>query len=130
MHGDRLLLLGPRPHREMPLFLAAADVVAVPQRRSRTTEAQIPGKLFEAMAMGCPILATAVSDLPEILEGCGKVVTPGSVEELGGALDWLLSRPDKAAALGAAARERCVEHYSWDAMERTLEQTLLRWQAR
>ncbi len=129
-HGARLLCLGPRPHDEMPEFLALADVVALPQRVTRTTRAQVPGKVFEAMAMARPILATAVSDLPEILADCGRVVAPGSADALAEGLEALLARPDEAAALGQAARARCLESYSWDAMERVLDERLARWETR
>lgn len=123
-----LLAVGPRPHAEMPAWLAVADVVALPQRRTRTTDAQVPGKVFEAMAMARPILATAVSDLPEILEGCGRIAEPGSVDGLAAGLEELLARPAEARQLGAAARRRCQERYSWDAMEATLSERLARWE--
>jgi glycosyltransferase involved in cell wall biosynthesis len=119
-HGDRLVWIGPRPHEEMPMFLAAADLVALPQRLNRVTMAQVPGKVFEAMAMARPILATAVSDLPEILDGAARVVEPGSIEALTEGLADLLRRPSAAEDLGHAARARCIERYSWDTMERTI----------
>ncbi len=128
-HGARLICLGPRPHDEMPECLALADVVALPQRLTRTTRAQVPGKVFEAMSMARPILATAVSDLPEILDGCGRVVPPGSAEALAEGLESLLARPHEARELGRAARARCLERYSWDAMERVLDERLARWEA-
>ena len=112
----------------MPLFLAVADLVVLPQRVTRETMAQIPGKVFEAMAMARPIVATAVSDLPEILDGCGVIVPPDSADKLGAAIDQLLSRPEEARALGQEARRRCQEHYSWDAMERVLDRRLKKWE--
>jgi glycosyltransferase involved in cell wall biosynthesis len=39
----------------------------------------MPCKMFEAMAMGKPIVASAVSDLPEVLEDCGKSAAPGDM---------------------------------------------------
>lgn len=129
-HGSRLICLGPRPHGEMPHFLALADVVALPQRETRTTRAQVPGKVFEAMSMACPILASAVSDLPEILDGCGVVVPPGSPDALAAGLEALLARPGEARELGRAAREACRRRYSWDAMENVLDGRLARWEGR
>ena len=125
-HGDRLVWMGPRPHEEMPMFLAAADVVALPQRLNRVSMAQVPGKVFEAMAMARPILATAVSDLPEILDGAARVVEPGSIEALTEGLADLLRQPSAAEDLGHAARARCIERYSWDAMERTIGECFAR----
>ena len=127
-YSRHLVLMGPRAHAEMPLFLAAADMVALPQRECRETMAQIPGKVFEAMAMARPIVATAVSDLPEILDGCGVLVRPGADGELAGAVEMLLSDPARATALGRAARERCERLYSWDAMEAVLAERLQRWE--
>src|SRR5262245_27610265 len=105
----------------MPLYLAAADLVALPQRPCRQTRAQVPGKGFEAMAMARPILATAVGDLGEILDGCGLVIEPEHEDALREGLRRLLDAPDEAAALGRRARERCIERYSWDAMEHILD---------
>jgi glycosyltransferase involved in cell wall biosynthesis len=127
-YGDRLMVMGPRPHSEMPMFLAAADVVALPQRLTRTMAAQVPGKIFEAMAMAKPILATAVSDLPEILDGCGVVVPPGSVDQLAAGLEWILKNPVQATDLGRKARQRCEDRYSWNAMECVLTSVLTRWE--
>jgi glycosyltransferase involved in cell wall biosynthesis len=127
-YKERLLYVGPRPHREMPLYLAAADVVALPQQPCRETQAQVPGKVFEAMAMGKPIVATDVGDLREILDGCGAVVEPGSGDALRAALLDVLDNPDRAQDLGSRARRRCLEAYNWDAMDRTLQKHLARWE--
>lgn len=123
---DLMTLVGPRPHAEMPLFLSLASVVALPQRETRETAAQIPGKVFEAMAMGRPIVATAVSDLPEILDDCGVVVAAGEQQALARALGELLDDPARRRKLGAAARRKCEAQFSWDAMERILDEVLER----
>lgn len=125
-YGDLLTLVGPRPHAEMPMYLSLADVVALPQRVARETMAQVPGKVYEAMAMGRPILATDVSDLPVMLDGCGIVVPAGEQEALTRGLAELLEDPVHSRELGEAARRRCEEEFSWDAMERTLEALLAR----
>jgi glycosyltransferase involved in cell wall biosynthesis len=104
----------------VPSFLSAADVVVVPQRRTPDTEGQVPAKLFDAMALGRPIVSTRVSMIPEILSGCGVVVEPGQVSALAGAMARLIDHPGEAQALGARARERCVERYSFEAARRAL----------
>jgi glycosyltransferase involved in cell wall biosynthesis len=123
-YGDLLEIMPPRPHAEMPLFLAVATLVVLAQRRSRETEAQVPAKVYEAMAMARPVVATAVGDLPAILDGCGCVVAPGDPRALREALERLLEERDAGERLGAAARRRCEERYGWDAMERILEPAL------
>jgi glycosyltransferase involved in cell wall biosynthesis len=113
-------LVGRVPIAEVPAYLSAADVVVVPQRESTDTRGQVPAKLFDAMALGRPIVSTRVSMIPEILEGCGALVAPGDAAGLGGAIGRLLDHPDEARALGAAARRRAVERYSFESARRAL----------
>lgn len=118
--APHVLVRGPVPFDEVPRWLVAADVVAVPQRATADTVGQVPAKLFDAMALGRPIVSTAVSMIPEILDGCGLLVPPGDPPALAGALQRLLDHPDEAAALGRRARERCEARYSFRAARATL----------
>ncbi len=111
--GSRVRLIPEVPFAEVPLYLAAADVVAIPQRRGPDTIGQLPAKLFDAMALGRPIVSTRVSMIPEILDECGVLVEPGDAAGLARAMAWLLDHPAEAAALGQKARERCVARYSF-----------------
>ena len=113
-------LVGRVPIAQVPGFLSAADVVVVPQRESSDTRGQVPAKLFDAMALGRPIVSTRVSMIPEILEGCGALVPPGDVTALAAAIGRLLDRPDEARAMGEAARRRAVERYSFESARRLL----------
>ena len=113
-------LIGRVPIGQVPGYLAAADVVVVPQRESSDTRGQVPAKLFDAMALGRPVVSTRVSMIPEILEDCGLLVEPGDVAGLAAAIGRLLDHPDEARALGAAARRRAVERYSFEAARRVL----------
>ena len=106
-------IVGEIPFDDVPRYLVAADVVAVPQRATTDTVGQVPAKLFDAMALGRPIVATTVSMIPEILDGCGLVVAPGDVGGLADAIRRLVDDPDTAAALGRRARARCIAEYSF-----------------
>ena len=114
-HHPAARLVGRVPIAQVPAYLGAADVVVVPQRDSSDTRGQVPAKLFDAMALGRPVVSTRVSMIPEILEGCGLLVEPGDVAGLGAAIARLLDRPEEARALGDAARRRAVERYSFEA---------------
>jgi glycosyltransferase involved in cell wall biosynthesis len=116
----RLRLLPPIAFSEVPRFLGAADLVAVPQRDGPDTRGQVPAKLFDAMALGRPIVSTRVSMIPEVLEGCGLVVPPGDVRALGAAIARLADDTALARDLGARARARCVERYSFTSARRDL----------
>ena len=105
---------------DVPAYLAAADVVAVPQRATSDTVGQVPAKLFDAMAMARPIVSTSVSMIPEILDGCGLLVPPGEPRALRAMLETLLANADRAQELGRRARARCIERYSFTAARAVL----------
>jgi len=86
--------------------------VAIPQLNTEPAAHQMPMKVYDAMAMGKPIVATTVSDLPTTLEGCARLVPPGDVGSLAKAIAGLLEHPAEAQALGNRARARCLEKYT------------------
>jgi glycosyltransferase involved in cell wall biosynthesis len=124
-HDEFVTVLGQQPFHDIPRFLAAADVVALFQTLSPSTLGQVPAKVFDAMAMARPVVASAVSDLPEILDGCGELVEAGDVDALTRAIGSLLDDPRRAAELGRRARRRCVERYSVDAVAPALRRVVL-----
>ncbi len=108
------------PYPEMPRLLGAADVVAIPQLDVEAARYQMPIKVYDCMAMGRPIVASAISDLPAVLEGCGLLVPPGEVGQLAEAISDLLSHPEKAQRLGGLARARCLREFSMQRVADTL----------
>ena len=113
--GRAVTIQPPQPWSAIGPTLIAADAVALSQRDLPFAQAQLPAKLFDAMALARPIVATAVGELPGILAGCGVIVPPGDVAALARALRRELTDPLAAAVLGQAARERCIERFSWEA---------------
>src|SRR5262249_16377830 len=102
----RVRIIGEIAFDDVPRFLAAADVVAVPQRATTDTVGQVPAKLVDAMAMARPVVATSVSMIPEMLDGCGVVVPPGDPPALAKAIAELLADPLRAETLGSPPRAR------------------------
>jgi len=118
---DAPIVVGPRCHSQIPMFLSLCDLVVLPQRNTPFAQAQLPQKMYEPMAMAKPIIATNVSDMPKILEGCGWVVEPDRPDLLAEAMRHVIDHPDEAAAAGRRAREKCLKEYSYDALEAILE---------
>lgn len=110
---DRVILLGTQPPDAAPGFLGMADLVVLPQRPEPASAGQMPMKLYEAMAMALPVVSTAVSDIPSLLDGCGRVVPPGDPMALAGAIQELLDHPEEARALGQSARRRIQQAFSY-----------------
>lgn len=118
--GERFIDFGLQSFERVPEFLAMADVVVIPQKRNFSTIGQVPGKVFDAMAMAKPTIATNVSDLPEILDGCGWIVEPENPEQLSKSIQYVLDNPEEAEKMGWKARRKCIERYSWDAMDNVM----------
>jgi glycosyltransferase involved in cell wall biosynthesis len=116
----RVILLGTQPPERTPEFLAMADLVVLPQRDEPASQGQMPMKLYEAMAMACPVISTAVSDIPELLENRGLVVPPGQPRHLASAIRLLLDDPALARGLGLRARELILERYRYEHGAETL----------
>lgn len=107
-----LTAIGPRPKETMPLYLSMADAVVLPLKDDLLAQTQMPCKIFEAMSMARPIIASAVSDLPEVLEGCGWLVPPDDAAALAERLAFVFAHPQEAAETGLRAWEKCRAQYS------------------
>ncbi|NOY45248.1 MAG: glycosyltransferase [Deltaproteobacteria bacterium] len=69
---------------------------------------------LEWMASGVPLVATRVGVLPDLVaEGeTGFLVEPGEASALAERIVYLALRPERARALGRAARRRVVERFT------------------
>jgi glycosyltransferase involved in cell wall biosynthesis len=106
--------------------LRRAAVVAVPFLRSAMTEHHTsPIKAFEAMAVGCAIVATDLPSSREFLrhDDNALLVPPGDVAALAAALRCVLSRPELGERLARAAYAE-APRYSWDARAASLRELL------
>jgi glycosyltransferase involved in cell wall biosynthesis len=122
--GRWIIKLSKYPSSQMPDIVAAADVIVVPQRNTPAALAQFPLKLTDGMAMAKPILATRVGDIPEILGNNGYLVDSDSPEQIAEQIQAIFQDFDLAQQRGIQARERCIQHYSIDAMTSILSQLL------
>jgi glycosyltransferase involved in cell wall biosynthesis len=74
----------------------------------------LPMALLEAMAAGCPVVATRVGGIPDLVtDGVdGLLVPPGDPDALAAALLRVLRDRDFAQRLGNAARETIANRYA------------------
>jgi glycosyltransferase involved in cell wall biosynthesis len=106
--GARVHVTGFRPHREVPAFLAHADVFAMP-----SVYEELGSALVEAMHAGLPIVASDTGGIPDAVGPAAVLVPPGDPGALAGALDRLLADAEERARLSALARERAAR-FDWE----------------
>ncbi|SKC40606.1 glycosyltransferase family 4 protein [Krasilnikoviella flava] len=104
---------------EVPALLHRADVAVAPYPPLEHFYFS-PLKVYEYLAAGLPVVASAVGELPDALEhgGAGVLVPPGDAAALADALVGLAHDPDRRAALGARARAVAVERHDWSVVVR------------
>lgn len=105
--------IGPRPPADLPRYLDLATLIVLPLHDDPLAQTQMPCKVFEAMAMAKPIIASHVSDLPRVLDdGCGWTIPPDDPVALAEKIQWVLHHPQDTQAAGHRARQKCINHYS------------------
>jgi glycosyltransferase involved in cell wall biosynthesis len=105
------------PHAEMPCYLAACDILVSPHGRQADGGEFFgsPTKLFEYMAAGRAIVASAVGQIADVLEHerTALLVPPDDADALTAAILRLVDEPALRAELGRNARQAAVERHTW-----------------
>jgi glycosyltransferase involved in cell wall biosynthesis/aminoglycoside phosphotransferase (APT) family kinase protein len=112
---DTVRLLGARPQDEVRRRLVGATLVVLPSVVARDGQMEgIPVALMEAMASGVPVIASALSGIPELVVPgrTGELVPPGDAVALAGAIRRLLADPARMHRHVVAARRRVRRKFS------------------
>ncbi|WP_374980986.1 glycosyltransferase [Pseudomonas solani] len=108
---------GQVPQQDAPGYLACCDMLVAPHvpNPDGTPFFGSPTKLFEYMAMGRPIVASALGQIGEVLDHgrSAWLVEPGEPGRLAEGLSVVLQHPDLGRHLGASARQEVLERHTW-----------------
>ena len=109
---DRVVFAGRRS--DVARFYDALDIMVLSSLREGT-----PLSALEAMACGCPLIATEVGGLPDLIDDgtSGLLIPPADEDALSEMLAALAADPELRARIGEAGRVRVRSRHSF---ERTL----------
>jgi glycosyltransferase involved in cell wall biosynthesis len=122
-------LLGARPTEEVEELVARADILVLPSVVTSSGKKEgIPVALMEAMASGVPVVATAISGIPELVEDevTGLLVPPASPARLAAAIARLHEETGLRQRVAAAGRGRVLAEYDLHANAAALAARLTR----
>jgi glycosyltransferase involved in cell wall biosynthesis len=124
-----VIMTGAVAHADVPKTLSIADIAVVPAAPVQASRGGTgtPLKLFEYMAAGKAIVATALNQAAEVIQDGhnGLLVEAGDIDRFAEAILSLLNDPVERARLGQNARQHAVEQYSWEQYTRRLEEIYL-----
>jgi glycosyltransferase involved in cell wall biosynthesis len=114
--ADRVIFTGWR--RDLPVIYPDLDVLVVSSDNEGT-----PVSAIEAMAAGCPVVATRVGGLPDLIADgeTGCLVPPRDPAALAAGILQLLQHPDAARRLGEAAQATVAERFAVKRLCRDVE---------
>jgi len=112
-----VIFTGAIPHEAVRAYLDAADILVsphVPMPGGRPFFGS-PTKLFEYMAMGKAIAASALDQIADVLEHgrTALLVKPGDPGELAESIQRLAADAQLRAELGRNARETALARHTW-----------------
>lgn len=113
-HIPNIIILGHKPHKEIPSILKAADILVLPNSaKEKISSFTSPLKLFEYMASEKPIIASDLLSIREVVnEESALLAIPDDAESLAGAIRKIIGNPDLANNLSASAFRK-VQEFTW-----------------
>jgi alpha-maltose-1-phosphate synthase len=116
------IFTGAAAYDAVPELLAQASIGVAPFNTAPHPALRAAGffwsplKVYEYMAAGLPVVTTDIHPLSQVIRDGqeGALFHEGDVADLAAAMARLLDDPASARAMGARARARVVERYSWE----------------
>lgn len=117
-HPERIELVAAVPYDQVFPFYRRVDIAALLYEDMIQYRLNTPTKLFEAMAQGIPVVATAIGDVQEIVEAhhCGYIVAAGNEDEMERKLEALIMDRALRLQMGKNGFQAAERYYNWELM--------------
>ena len=109
--SKKVLFLGFQ--KDLAVFYSGIDIFVMPSLWEG-----MPVALLEALSYGLPVVATAVSGIPEVVSNSreGFLVAPANPQQIAAGMLELLGNPQKRLEMGSRGRARVESEYSREKM--------------
>lgn len=119
---ENVIQTGFLDNQKLNLYLSASDLFWLPLRNSNANRGRFPYKLTDYLAIGRPVVATAVGDLPNIFNNQSiGLLSEDSPESLAAQTVHLLENPEQMKEFGLNARRLAETRFSWREITQELE---------
>ena len=105
------------PHRDVPAYLGAADVLLAPSQTGPRWREQFGRMVIEAFACGVPVLGSDSGEIPYVVGDAGKVLPENGAEVWAKAIVEVIGSAELRADMARRGLER-VQAYSVAAVAR------------
>jgi len=111
-------ILGTVPYGELPLYLSAMDVLALPSITRPGLKEQFGRILIEAMACEVPVIGSTSGEIARVIGRSGMICPEGDCGSLAAAIRLLLQEPQVRENLVQRAKIRVEKGYTWESIAR------------
>lgn len=111
----RVTFAGPATMAQVKQAMYRADLVVVPSIVDKQNRSEgIPVVSMEALAAGCPVIASRLAGIPELIEdgATGHLFTPGNIDELAAKIEHVFAHYEQARIVANHGRARVLETYN------------------
>lgn len=110
--GDRLIVRDAVPHKDVPSYMRALDMLVLPSYSTTTWKEQFGMVLAQAMMAGVPCIGSTSGAIPDVIGPGGIVFKEKDVDDLASAIRKLAGDEAQRRMLGRMASEFAKEHYT------------------
>jgi len=110
---DCFISTGRCSDEELPVFLSATDIFALPMADTLANKARFPHKIGDYLACARPLVVTRVGDYPEMLRDDGVAVVADNQNDFAIELINLIKNKERQQFLADKSRKWVVEKLDW-----------------
>ncbi len=124
---ENVIMVQQLPKEKMPALWSITDASLVLLKKSDLFKSVIPSKIFESMAMQCPIILGVEGEVKGIIERAesGICIEPESSSELLQAIGRLYKDVEAASKMGECGRRYVSEHYNRSVLAKKFERLMM-----